>query len=113
MTTAPVPGRSVERRAELLDAAARVIRSRGPDASMEAIAAEAGITKPILYRHFGDRAGLCLAVVDRALTGVMENMSKAFAKHPPGSGLIAASIDAYLRFIDEDENLYRFLMTGG
>nr|MBO2503962.1 TetR family transcriptional regulator [Thermoanaerobacterales bacterium] len=38
-----------ERRAELLDAAERAIRRTGPKASMDEIAAEAGITKPILY----------------------------------------------------------------
>src|SRR6266508_3048551 len=43
-----------ERREELLDAAERAIRRIGPQASMEELAAEAGITKPILYSHFGD-----------------------------------------------------------
>ncbi|MFC7511784.1 TetR/AcrR family transcriptional regulator [Streptomyces thermocarboxydus] len=43
------------RRRELLEAADRVVLRDGPGASMNAIAAEAGITKPILYRHFGDK----------------------------------------------------------
>lgn len=43
------------RRRELLEAADRVVLRDGPQASMNAIAAEAGITKPILYRHFGDK----------------------------------------------------------
>ncbi|BFO19525.1 hypothetical protein SHKM778_59130 [Streptomyces sp. KM77-8] len=48
--------RSAERRRrELLEAADRVVLRDGPGASMNAIAAEAGITKPILYRHFGDK----------------------------------------------------------
>lgn len=45
------------RRRELLEAAERIVLRDGPDASMNAIAAEAGITKPILYRHFGDKGG--------------------------------------------------------
>ncbi|MCB1004958.1 MAG: helix-turn-helix transcriptional regulator [Acidimicrobiales bacterium] len=44
------------RRAELADAAVRAIRTVGADASMADIAAEAGITKPVLYHHFGDKA---------------------------------------------------------
>jgi AcrR family transcriptional regulator len=53
---------SDERRQELLDAARRMIGRRGTGASMEDLAAEAGITKPVLYRYFGDRAGLYLAL---------------------------------------------------
>ena len=50
------------RRRELLEAADRVVLRDGPEASMNAIAAEAGITKPILYRHFGDKGGLYRAL---------------------------------------------------
>ena len=50
------------RRAELLEGAIGVIRARGAAASMEEIAAGCGVTKPILYRHFGDRDGLVQAI---------------------------------------------------
>ena len=53
------------RRRELLEAANRVVLRDGPEASMNAIAAEAGITKPILYRHFGDKNGLYRALAQR------------------------------------------------
>jgi len=53
------------RRRELLEAADRVVLRDGPQASMNAIAAEAGITKPILYRHFGDKNGLYAALAAR------------------------------------------------
>src|SRR5512135_2304476 len=55
------------RRRQLLAAADRVVRRRGPDASMDEIAAEAGVTKPILYRHFGDKDGLYAALTERYL----------------------------------------------
>ena len=50
------------RREEFLAAAITVIRREGAGASMEAIAREAGVTKPILYRVFGDREGLLIAL---------------------------------------------------
>ena len=53
--------RREQRREELLDAALGVIRREGRAASMEAMAAAARITKPILYRYFGDREGLARA----------------------------------------------------
>ena len=57
--------RRLERRAELLDAATRVVRREGPAASMDQIAAEAGISKPIVYRHFRDRDDLVAGVAQR------------------------------------------------
>jgi AcrR family transcriptional regulator len=63
---APAPRTSrpsrAERRAELLEAAIRAIRRGSQSLSMNDLAAEAGITKPILYRHFGDRRGLVNAI---------------------------------------------------
>ena len=55
------------RRADLVTVAIRAIARYGPAVSMEQMAAEAGITKPILYRHFGSRTGLVAAVSRRYL----------------------------------------------
>lgn len=55
--------RNVER---ILDAAALVL-SRDPDASMAAIAAQAGLGRVTVYGHFPSRAGLVEATVERAI----------------------------------------------
>ena len=52
-------------REQLLDAAERVIRRDGNGASLEAIAAEAGVTKPIVYVRIGSRAELSNALSSR------------------------------------------------
>jgi AcrR family transcriptional regulator len=57
-SSAPAPTRREQRRAELLEAALRVIRRGEGRVAMEDIAVEAGISRPILYRHFGDATGL-------------------------------------------------------
>ncbi|ADG88396.1 TetR family transcriptional regulator [Thermobispora bispora] len=103
-------GRSRERREELLDAADRVIRREGPEASMAAIAAEAGITKPILYRHFGDKSGLYQALAERHARIVIDRLRPEFARAmaDPRSRARAA-IGAYLDTISAHPNLYRFL----
>jgi AcrR family transcriptional regulator len=80
--------RGVERRAGLLEAADRVVQREGSAASMNLIAAEAGITKPILYRHFGDKSGLYRALAART----------------------RATVDAYLTAIEESPQIYRFLI---
>src|SRR6266536_121541 len=53
------------RRLELLEAAIEVIRRGGPTASMDEIAAQAGITKPIVYRDFRARSGRPVGPRDR------------------------------------------------
>ncbi|NUS05826.1 MAG: TetR/AcrR family transcriptional regulator [Nonomuraea sp.] len=103
-------GRDPDRRRALLDAADRVILSEGPEVSMAAIAAEAGITKPILYRHFGDKSGLYQALADRHVRTVIAQLRPRFAE--AGTDLRArarAGIDVYLDLIFANLNLYRFL----
>ncbi|MGH3547151.1 MAG: TetR/AcrR family transcriptional regulator [Pseudonocardiaceae bacterium] len=51
-------GHREQRRAALVQAAMRAIRQHGPDVAMDDIATEAGVSKPILYRHFLDKGGL-------------------------------------------------------
>ncbi|GGO09327.1 TetR family transcriptional regulator [Microbispora bryophytorum] len=103
-------GRSPERRRDLLDAADRVIRRQGPQASMAAIAAEAGITKPILYRHFGDKSGLYQALAERHTRVVVDLLRLEIAR-PVADPRVRArgAIEAYLETISANPNLYRFL----
>lgn len=60
------PPRSAEaraaQRARLLDAAIAAIRRIGPDASVDEMAAEAGVSKPVLYAEFGDKYGIADAI---------------------------------------------------
>lgn len=102
-----------ERREQLLDAAVVVIRRDGPDASMTAIAAEGGITKPILYRHFGDRQGLVAALVDRFTAQLADELGAALALDVPPRQAVAAAIDAHVRVVERDPRLYRFLTRSG
>ncbi|WP_431913152.1 TetR/AcrR family transcriptional regulator [Nonomuraea jabiensis] len=103
-------GRDPDRRRALLDAADRVILAQGPEVSMAAIAAEAGITKPILYRHFGDKSGLYQALADRHVRTVIAQLRPQLVA--PGAdlrGRARATIGVYLDLISANRNLYRFL----
>jgi len=98
------------RRRELLDAADQVIRTQGPDATMVDIAAAAGITKPILYRHFGDKGGLYRALAERYAAPLFQELSAALANETDRQARMRVTIDSYLRFIEAEPALYRFLM---
>jgi AcrR family transcriptional regulator len=63
--------RRTERRTQLLQAAQKAIERLGPQVSMDEIATEAGITKPIVYRHFGDRRGLAVALRDSVFSELL------------------------------------------
>jgi AcrR family transcriptional regulator len=108
------PGPAVDpatRRADLLDAASRVIRRQGATASMEELAAEAGVTKPILYAHFGDRAGVASALAERFVDQVAERLTTAFvaAGGAPEDSL-RYGLDAFVGFVEEDPNVYQFIV---
>lgn len=104
--------RREERREELLDVADRVIQARGPNVSMDEIAGEAGITKPILYRHFGDKDGLYEALTLRYVDELAGALRPAVQTDEPRSRL-AAAIDAYLAYVEREPQRYRFLLHAG
>lgn len=76
---------------------------------MEAIAVEAGITRPILYRHFGDVAGLYETLAERYAADLLTAMREVGEGLKPGRELIRAQVESYLGFLERDPNLYRFL----
>ena len=98
-----------ERRNQLLDAAVEAIRQIGAGASMEQIAAQGGVTKPILYRHFGDRDGLIAAIGERYGTRLVGRIGSTLCADAPEE-LLWQTIDGYLSFLEEDLELYTFLM---
>ncbi|MFI8291368.1 TetR/AcrR family transcriptional regulator [Streptomyces sp. ms191] len=99
-----------QRRRELLEAADRVVLRDGPRASMNAIAAEAGITKPILYRHFGDKGGLYRALATRHTDALLSALRAALDAPADRRRRVEATLDTYLASIEAMPQVYRFLM---
>ena len=107
----PVPLRDrAARREELLDAADRIVRRDGPAASMAAIAAEAGISKPILYRHFGDKSGLYAALAERYTALLLGELQGALEAGRTRRDRVERTIGAYLSVIEQQPQVYRFLV---
>jgi AcrR family transcriptional regulator len=98
-----------ERREQLLDAAIEVVRESGPGVSMDQIAAACGVTKPIVYRHFGDRDGLVMAMALRFVAALVGALTPQLARRDDARRLLTSTIDAYLELIERDTNLYRFV----
>src|SRR5262245_14499276 len=105
-----------ERRTTLVDATIRAIRKHGAAVGMDDIAAEAGTSKTVIYRHFDDKAGLYRAVaarIDQRVVGdVAAAMGRGDADRPPGTRqLIASTVEAYLALVESDTELYRFVVN--
>jgi AcrR family transcriptional regulator len=96
------------RRRQLLAAADRVVRRRGPDASMDEIAGEAGVTKPILYRHFGHKDGLHQALVRRYMRAIYRSSESALGETNPRRR-IADAVDAFLASVEREPEIFRFV----
>lgn len=101
---------ATDRRESLLEAADRVVQRDGPAASMNLIAAEAGITKPILYRHFGDKGGLYRALAARHIDVLLGRLRAALVTRGGLAARTHATVDAYLAAIESEPQVYRFLM---
>jgi AcrR family transcriptional regulator len=101
---------TADRRGQLLAAADRVVQRDGSAASMNVIAAEAGITKPILYRHFGDKGGLYRALAERHIDQLLDRLRAALLTRGGLRARTFATVDAYLASVEEQPQVYRFLM---
>jgi AcrR family transcriptional regulator len=105
-------GHREARRAEFVEATIKAVARLGPEVGMDDIAAEAGVSKPVLYRHFADKSDLYLAVGQRATEMLMDRLGPAIAEDGPIRERIKRIVDAYLTVIEENPNLYRFVVRG-
>lgn len=108
--------RRARRRAEMVVAAVEAVRTHGAGVSVAEIAARAGITKPVLYRYFDDRADLQRAVGQHAVELLMERMVPAMSAELEPRAQVAAVVDSFLAGIEDEPQLWRFVVhnpTGG
>jgi len=101
-----------DRREDLIDAAVTAIRRDGAGVSMEEIAHEAGITKPIIYANFGDKAGLADAIAARFSTELQARFATIWVQTDDSRERVVRSIDVWVSFIEEEPNIYSFLSEG-
>jgi len=98
-----------QRREQLLGVALTLFAERGIDGtSVEEIAAAAGVSKPVVYEHFGGKEGLYAAVVEREARRLDDAIQAALAGESGGSrALIERGAVALLDYIDERPTGFR------
>ncbi len=102
-------------REKVLAAAARLFAEKGVEAvSMDAIAAEAGVGKGTLFRRFGDKSGLAVALLDARERDLQQRILSGPPPLGPGAPArdrLAAFVAAYLRYLFDHLDLVRVSET--
>ena len=98
------------RREQLVEATLAAVGRHGAGVGMEEIAAEAGTSKTVVYRHFADRSDLHVAVCGRVAEQLLPKLREAMGSSDHPRQMTAAAIDTYLAFIEADPEVYRFVV---
>lgn len=99
-------------REQLLAAAEKRIRADGPNLSLQSIAAEAGVTKPTLYREVGDRDALVNALAARLADRMQQAVSELVAEATSPREGLRSLVAGYLKLATKERNLYLFVTAG-
>jgi AcrR family transcriptional regulator len=99
-----------ERREQLVEATMAAVGKHGAGVGMEEIAAEAGTSKTVVYRHFADRSELYVAVCTRVAAQLTRKLREAMGSSEHPREMVAAAIETYLAFLEADPELYRFVV---
>ncbi|MFF8280902.1 MULTISPECIES: TetR/AcrR family transcriptional regulator [Streptomyces] len=99
-----------ERREQLLDIGRTLFAAKGFEGtSVEEIAAKAGVSKPVVYEHFGGKEGLYAVVVDREMRQLLDMVTGALtAGHP--RELLEQAAFALLDYIERYTDGFRILV---
>lgn len=104
----------IDRREELVDGTLAAVRVRGAGAGMDEIAAEIGVSKTVLYRYFSDKGELVMAAMQRYVeTTLMPQVYQAISIDADEYQITRSALAAYVYTVDEDPEVYRFIMGGG
>ncbi|SHN43730.1 transcriptional regulator, TetR family [Cryptosporangium aurantiacum] len=100
------------REQQLLDVAEDLFLTAGYErTSIEDIARAAGITRPVVYEHYGSKEGIYLACVRRARVPLNEALQTAFESSQDPAEQFARGVDAYYTMLEGDPSRWRLLFS--
>jgi AcrR family transcriptional regulator len=103
------PSEPIGARAQLLEAAGRLLAEQGPESfSTRNVAALSSVSKMGVYTHFGSLGGLAHAVVDEGFRRIAERMSAVPLSGSVRDDIVALSY-AFVSHARENPNLYRVM----
>jgi len=100
-----------ERREQLLDIGRRLFAERGFEGtSIEEIAAQADVSKPVVYEHFGGKEGLYAVVVDREVDRLLTMATTLLVEGGNTRKKFEAAAVTLLQYIDDYADGFRILV---
>src|ERR1044072_2549033 len=97
------------RREQVLDAAKAVVADHGfHGVSIEAVARGAGVTRPIVYRHFRDLGALLDALIERETLRALVQLQEVL---PAGVDDLLSAFEGYLRAVRSDPVTWRLVLV--
>lgn len=108
----PTGGKHLVNRERMLDAAEIAIRREGAGVSIDAIAREAGVTKPIVYAQVGKRTDLSDALAQRLADRLLEVATAAIKKRRTPRTRLVAIIVSNLETLAAHRELFLFVTSG-
>ncbi len=101
-----------QRRQQLVEVGRALFAEKGFEGtSVEEIAATAGVSKPVIYEHFGGKEGLYAVVVDREIQALLGLITTALTSHEGNArALLEAAATAFLDYIETSTDGFRILV---
>ena len=98
-----------ERRHQLINVARSLFAERGYEGTaIEEVAQRAGVSKPVVYEHFGGKEGLYAVVVDREMTALLDGISSSLTNNRYRSR-VEAVVLALLTYVEERTDGFRIM----
>jgi AcrR family transcriptional regulator len=105
---------AARRRQQLLDVALEVFAARGfHPTSMNDLAEAAGVTKPVLYQHFGSKRELYLELLVDVGSRLRDAIGKATSEAASPREQVQRGFQAYFQFVCDHEAAFQVLFGGG
>jgi len=100
-----------ERREQLIEVGRALFAEKGFEAStVEEIAARAGVSKPVVYEHFGGKEGLYAVVVDREIQTLLAAITGALDGRAHARALLERAALALLDYVENSSEGFRILV---
>jgi AcrR family transcriptional regulator len=100
-----------ERREQLIGIGRKLFADKGFEGTtVEEIAAKAGVSKPVVYEHFGGKEGLYAVVVDREIQALLRAINGALTSRGNAHQLLERAALALLDYIETSTDGFRIMV---
>jgi AcrR family transcriptional regulator len=100
-----------QRREQLIDVGRKLFADKGFEATtVEEISSKAGVSKPVVYEHFGGKEGLYAVVVDREIAALLDGITGALSADLGSRETLERAASALLDYIESSTDGFRILV---